>query len=78
MCNAVSSDGKIIGGRGNSLYAVEGAWLWSEEKGLQLLNPEEGADDMVYDMTTTDLSWLVSLEPVIVHGFGAKRQEWLR
>lgn len=51
MCNAVSSDGKIIGGRGNSLYAVEGAWLWSEEKGLQLLNPEEGADDMVYDMT---------------------------
>lgn len=51
MCNAVSSDGKIIGGRGNSVSAVEGAWLWSEEKGLQLLNPEEGADDMVYDMT---------------------------
>lgn len=51
-CNAVSSDGKIIGGRSTTnQYAVDGAWLWSEEKGLQLLNPEKGADDMVYDMT---------------------------
>lgn len=58
-CNAVSSDGKWIGGRSNSTqYAVDGAWLWSEETGLKLLNPEPGADDMVYDMTN-DASFVV-------------------
>ena len=51
QCNAVSSDGKIIGGRGGSNYAVNGPWLWSEEKGLQLLYDEPYADYMVYDMT---------------------------
>lgn len=49
MCNAVSSDGKIIGGRGNSShFAFDGAWLWSEESGLLRITEE---DDMVYDMT---------------------------
>lgn len=49
MCNAVSSDGKIIGGRSNSSnFAFDGAWLWSEEKGLQRITD---SDDMVYDMT---------------------------
>ena len=52
QANAVSSDGKIIGGRGEKTsYAVNGPWLWSEEKGLQLLYDEPGADYMVYDMT---------------------------
>lgn len=58
-CNAVSSDGKWIGGRSNTAQnAVDGAWLWSEETGLKLLNPEPGADDMVYDMTN-DASFVV-------------------
>lgn len=58
-CNAVSSDGKWIGGRSNTVQnAVDGAWLWSEETGLKLLNPEPGADDMVYDMNN-DASFVV-------------------
>lgn len=58
-CNAVSSDGKWIGGRSNTNQnAVDGAWLWSEETGLKLLNPTPGADDMVYDMTN-DASFVV-------------------
>lgn len=70
MCNAVSSDGKIIGGCGSSLYAVEGAWLWSEEKGLQLLNPEEDAYDIVYDMTN-DGSFVIGQV-----GTGARAWVW--
>lgn len=59
QCNAVSSDGKWIGGRGvKTWYAVDGAWLWSEETGLKLLDPTPGADDMVYDMTN-DASFVV-------------------
>ena len=50
-CNAVSSDGKIIGGRGGLNYAVWGPWIWSEEKGLVLLDDTEYSDYMVYDMT---------------------------
>lgn len=50
-CNAVSSDGKIIGGRGGVNFAVWGPWLWSEEKGLVLLDDTEYSDYMVYDMT---------------------------
>lgn len=50
-CNAVSSDGKIIGGRGGVNYAVWGPWIWSEEKGLVLLDDTEYSDYMVYDMT---------------------------
>lgn len=52
QANAVSADGKIIGGRGNTTnFAIDGPWLWSEEKGLQLLDPTPGSDYMVYDMT---------------------------
>lgn len=49
MCNAVSSDGKIIGGHSNSsVFAFDGAWLWSESTGVQRITED---DDMVYDMT---------------------------
>lgn len=58
QCNAVSSDGKIIGGRGGTNYAVWGPWIWSEEKGLVLLDDTEYSDYMVYDMTN-DGSFIV-------------------
>lgn len=59
MCWGISSDGKWIGGRSNTTQlAVDGAWLWSEETGLKLLNPTPGADDVVYDMTN-DASFVV-------------------
>ena len=49
QANAVSADGKIIGGAGNSQqYATDCAWIWSEEKGLKLLG---GTSNMVFDMT---------------------------
>lgn len=34
---AVSQNGKWIGGTGGSWYAVDGAWIWSEENGLEEL-----------------------------------------
>lgn len=46
---AVSADGKIIGGSGNSeQFATDCAWIWSEEEGLKLLG---GTSNMVFDMT---------------------------
>ena len=46
---AVSADGKIIGGKGNSQqFATDCAWIWSEEKGLKELG---GTSNMVFDMT---------------------------
>lgn len=49
QAEAVSADGKIIGGTGKGeWYATDCAWLWSEEKGLKLLG---GTSNQVFDMT---------------------------
>lgn len=50
QANAVSPDGKIIGGQGyDEYFASSGAWLWSEEKGYRELTPD---GYMVYDMNS--------------------------
>lgn len=57
QAEAVSADGKIIGGRGlGDWYATDCAWLWSEENGLQLLG---GTSNQVFDMTN-DGSFVVT------------------
>ncbi len=59
-CNAVSADGKWIGGQGHpGLYAVSGAWLWSEETGLKELNPESDGDGYMVNDMTNDASFVV-------------------
>lgn len=48
QANAISPDGKIIGGQGyDEYFASSGAWLWSEDKGYRELTPD---GYMVYDM----------------------------
>lgn len=50
MCNAVTSDGKWIGGRGGSVNdAAEGAWIRNIETGETKIVCS--GDNMVYDMT---------------------------
>lgn len=59
-CNAVSADGKWIGGLGQpGLYAASGAWLWSEETGLKELNPESDGDGYMVNDMTNDASFVV-------------------
>lgn len=48
QANAISPDGKIIGGQGyDEYFASSGAWIWSEEKGYREITPD---GYMVYDM----------------------------
>ena len=50
-CNAVSSDGKWIGGTGSgNWYATGSPWIWSKETGVIILDETESLDGTVSDM----------------------------
>lgn len=55
---AVSPDGKWLGGRGFDGMGVDGAWLWNEEDGFTVIHP--GYDSTVADMNadaTVAVGW---------------------
>lgn len=47
-CQAVSSDGKWVGGRGMPGMGADGAWIWNEEDGFTVVYPD--MDSTVADM----------------------------
>lgn len=46
---AVSQNGKWIGGTGGSWYALDNAWIWSEEKGLEDLGVDGSTVEVAED-----------------------------
>lgn len=60
-CQAVSSDGKWIGGTGSAeWYATGSPWLWSQETGVIILDESESMDGTVADMNndaTVAVGW---------------------
>lgn len=46
---AVSQNGKWIGGTGGNWYAVENAWIWSEENGLEELDVDGATVEVAED-----------------------------
>lgn len=46
---AVSQNGKWIGGTGGNWYAVDNAWIWSEENGLEVLDVDGSTVEVAED-----------------------------
>lgn len=58
-CQAVSDDGKWIGGTGKSTYyAVPGAWLWNEEEGVIQLTESEGCVAAISNDGSKAVGWM--------------------
>ena len=70
FCNAISSDGKWIGGNGYATTTALGSpWIWSQESGLIALDPTETYDGTVADMNN-DAS-------VVVGWYGPGGSAWI-
>ncbi|MGM9688825.1 MAG: T9SS type A sorting domain-containing protein [Alloprevotella sp.] len=58
FAQAVSADGKWIGGNGYETSAVPGPWLWSEETGAIQLTDQPGSVSAINNDGTKAVGWL--------------------
>jgi photosystem II stability/assembly factor-like uncharacterized protein len=56
-CQAMTPDGKYIGGNGGALYAVSGPWIWSKEEGLIQISDDEGCVADISNDGTKAVGW---------------------